>query len=164
MTFSYTVVIGHVRLIFQVLANNKLYAKLSKCRFGVRKVDYLGHIVSAEGVAAEEEKVKAIWDWLVPKTLKALRGFLGLAGYYKKYVRGYSTLSSPLTSLTKKNAFHWSTEAQQAFNALKTALASPPVLALPDFNQPFVIECDASASKIGAILIQSSNCIYQPGA
>jgi len=85
MTFSYTVVIGHVRLIFQVLANNKLYAKLSKCRFGVRKVDYLGHIVSAEGVAVDPEKVKAIWDWLVPKTLKALRGFLGLAGYYKKY-------------------------------------------------------------------------------
>ena len=108
-------------------------------------MDYLGHIVSTEGVVVDPEKVKAIWDCLIPRTLKSLRGFMGLAGYYKKYVRGYSTLASPLTALTKKNAFHWSTEAQQAFNALKAALNSPPLLALPNFNQPFVIECDASA-------------------
>ena len=90
-------------MIFQVLSNNKPYAKMSKCRFGVKEVDYLGHIVSADGVAIDPSKVKSIWDWPIPKT--GFKRVLGLVGYYRKYVRGYSTLAAPLTALTKKNAF-----------------------------------------------------------
>ena len=92
----------HLRLVFQVLLNNQLYAKKSKCSFGVKEVEYLGHIVSAEGVSVDKKKIQAILDWPVPKALRAWRGFLGLTGHYRKFIRGYSTLAAPLTSLKKK--------------------------------------------------------------
>jgi len=95
----------------------------------------------------------------VPKTLKALRGFLGLTGYYRKFIKGYSTLAAPLTALTKKHAFIWTEATQMAFETLKKTLTNPPVLALPNYSSPFVIECDASASRIGAILMQDNHPI-----
>lgn len=115
-------------------------------------------MLSSSAVAADRRKVQAVLDWPVPKNLKALRCFLGLTGYYRKFIRGYSTLAAPLTSLNKKNAFMWRPAAQQAFER-KEALTSPPILALANFSLPFVVECDASATRIGDILMQNNHPI-----
>ena len=146
-----------LRLVFEILKVNQLFAKRSKCQFGVSEVAYLGHVVSAKGVAVDMNKIQAIIEWPVPKTLKALRGFLGLTGYYRKFIKGYSTLAAPLTALTKKQAFCWTEATQKAFETLKSALTNPPVLALPNYSSPFVIECDASATRIGAVLMQDNH-------
>ncbi|KAJ4786717.1 polyprotein [Rhynchospora pubera] len=98
--------VDHVSIALQILADNGLYAKLSKCAFGVQQIEYLGYIISAQGVSTDPTKVDTMVNWPVPKTVKDLRGFLGLTGYYRKFIRDYGTISKPLTDLTKKNAFY----------------------------------------------------------
>jgi hypothetical protein len=105
--------------VLQLLKEKQLYAKRSKCLFGLKEVDYLGHIVSHEGVKVDPNKIKAMMDGPIPKTLKNIRGFLGLAGYYRKFVRHYGKIEAPLTTLTKKDAFSWTPEATKALNNLK---------------------------------------------
>jgi len=100
--------IQHVKLVFDVLRTNQLYDKKSKCKFGVHEVENVGHAISEKRVSVGYKEIQAIIEWLVPKNLKSLRGFLGLTGYYMKFIRGYSTLVASLTVLTKKHAFHWS--------------------------------------------------------
>ncbi|XP_062176260.1 uncharacterized protein LOC133881329 [Alnus glutinosa] len=151
--------ITHLSLALDTLRRNQLFVKLSKCRFGCSEVDYLGHIVSAQGVSADLGKIKAMVDWPFPKTLKALRGFLGLIGYYRKFIKGYGSIAAPLTSLLKKNSLGWTPAAQEAFEALKLAVTQAPVLALPNFSQPFLIECDASGVGIGVVLMQDNRPI-----
>lgn len=143
--------------VLSLLRKDSLYAKMSKCSFAGSNVEYLGHIISAKGVQTDPKKVSAVQQWPYPTTLKQLRGFLGLAGYYRRFIKSFGELARPLTDLTKKNAFHWSEEAAIAFDKLKAALTSAPVLALPDFSREFVIETDASSKGMGAVLMQNGH-------
>ena len=146
----------HLQIVLQVLSANSLFAKESKCRFGVLQVEYLGHIILEQGVSVDPTKIQAVIEWPTPTTAKGVRGFLGLAGYYRKFIRNFGCIASPLTRLLSKEGFHWNEAAEMAFKQLKEALTSPPILCLPDFSQPFVIECDASGLGIGAILTQQN--------
>jgi hypothetical protein len=117
-------------------------------------LEYLGHIVSHEGVKVDPNKIKAMMDCLIPKTLKNLRGFLGLTGYYRKFVRNYGRIAAPLMTLTKKDSFSWTPEATKDFEQLKEVMCKDPVLTTPDFKKTFIVECDSSGNGIGAILMQ----------
>lgn len=149
----------HLRAIFDVLRSNKLFVKRSKCEFNSRQVDYLGHIISEKGVSADYTKIKAMIEWPQPANIKALRGFLGLTGYYRRFVKNYGIISKPLTQLLKKGAFCWNSEANKAFNQLKTAMSETPVLALPNFEKTFIIETDACKNGVGAVMMQDGRPI-----
>jgi transposase InsO family protein len=142
----------HVRAVLTLLQQHQLFVKRSKCSFSAPSVAYLGHVISAAGVAMDSEKVRAVADWPVPRSARAVRGFLGLAGYYRKFVQGFGKIVAPLTALLKKEGFSWPEAANAAFQALKKAVTTAPVLALPDFSQQFVVECDASTYGFGAVL------------
>lgn len=140
---------GHLEEVLQLMQANQMYAKESKCNFAMGKVEYLGHFISGKGVETDPIKILAIIQWPSPRYVKELRSFLGLSGYYRKFIRNYAILSKPLTTLLKKGAFEWSTDSQLAFEQLKKALSSSPVLSVPDFSVPFVVETDASQYGIG---------------
>eukprot|EP00253_Pinus_taeda_P022694 PITA_22694 len=118
--------VEHVDRVLQLLEEKQLYAKRSKCFFGVQEVEYLGHIVSHEGVKVDPSKIKAIKEWKIPTSIKHLRGFLGLTGYYRKFVKKYGRIAAPLTTLLKKDAFSWTPEATKAFEHLKEAMCQAP--------------------------------------
>ena len=122
-------------------------------------MDYLGHIISGDGVEVDPEKIRAITEWPVLVNVREVRGFLGLTGYYRKFVQNYGTVAAPLTQLLKIGGFKWTREVQEAFNRLKQAMMTLPVLALPNFNMPFEIETDASELGLGAVLIQNQRPI-----
>jgi hypothetical protein len=149
--------VEHLHQVFQVLQQHKFYAKLSKCSFAQSTLEYLGHIISDKGVATDPEKTKVILAWPVPCIVTKLMGFLGLTGYYRKFVKSYGVIAKPLTVLLQKQNFLWTEEAQQAFDTLKQAMSHTHVLALPDFTQPFWIETDACAIGIGAVLMQAGH-------
>lgn len=149
----------HLRKVLVILRKEQLFTKLSKCSFAQAKVEYLGHIITQEGVATDPAKVEAMTSWPIPKTIKGLRGFLGLTGYYRRFIRSYGIISRPLTNLLKKNAFHWDTSADTAFLLLKQAMISAPVLALADFSKVFVVETDACSTGIGVVLMQDNKPI-----
>lgn len=107
----------------------------------------------------DAEKVEAVQAWPQPRTVRAVRGFLRLTGYYQKFIRSYGEIAAPLTQLLKREAFSWSPEATAAFDTLKTALTTAPVLQLPDFEAPFIVDCDASGSGFGAVLHQGAGPI-----
>jgi hypothetical protein len=144
----------HLQAVLQLLLDHGLVANRKKCHFAQGEVEYLGHIVSEKGVAVDPSKIASVVHWPIPKNVKGVRGFLGLTGYYRKFIRNYGKIARPLTELTKKDNFSWGKEAQDAFEELKSRLTTAPVLALPDFTKTFTIECDASGVGIGAILIQ----------
>ena len=132
---------------------------MSKCTFGKEEVDYLGHIISKEGVKVDPSKIKAITECPKPDNILKLRGFLGLTVYYQRYVKNDAHKTNLLTDLLKKNSFRWNDEAKKCFEALKNVMSSTPVLATLDFTKPFVVECDASGFEIGAVLMQEGHPI-----
>ncbi|KAE8771660.1 putative retroelement [Hordeum vulgare] len=150
----------HVKLVLEAMRTHKLFLKRSKCSFGEESMAYLGHVISAAGVAMNSDKVLAVVvDWPVPRTVRAVRGFLGLAGYYRKFIRDFGTIATPLTALLKKDGFLWTPQATTAFGTLETALTTAPVLQLPDFAVYFIVECDACGFGFGAVLHQGGGPI-----
>ncbi|XP_026378764.1 uncharacterized protein LOC113273226 [Papaver somniferum] len=143
----------HLKFTFSLLRQHKLYANISKCCFGQSSLEYLGHIITAARVCADPNKIACMQSWPQPTTLKELRGFLGLIDYYKKFVKNYGAISKPLTHLLKKNSFLWTSAATTAFEQLKHATSNTPILALPNFTKPFVVESDASDLCTGAVLL-----------
>lgn len=144
----------HLRLVLEKLQQHQLYANRKKCEFGCLSIEYLGHVISANGVEAEKAKIVAMTEWPIPRNIKALKGFLGLTGYYRRFVQGYGVIARLLTDLLKKDKFMWSEEAEDAFVKLKRVMTSVQVLALPDFGEQFVVESDASSKGLGAVLKQ----------
>ncbi|CAN6322178.1 unnamed protein product [Urochloa humidicola] len=150
--------IVHIKLVFELLDKDQWKIKLSKCSFAQRSISYLGHTISEAGVGRDPEKIAAISTWPTPTTAKELRSFLGLAGYYRKFIRHFGIISKPLTDLLKKyTLFVWTVDHEKSFQALKKALTTAPVLALPDFSKIFCIETDASAVDVGAVLLQDNH-------
>ena len=127
---------------------------MGKCQFGQERLEYLGHWISAEGVSTDMGEVSSIFKWPRPQSIRDVRSFLGMAGYYRKFVRNYALIAKPLFHLTKSNKIAWTAETEDSFHQLKQALASTPVLALLDFTNSFVVETDASNQGIGAVLVQ----------
>ncbi|CAA7026197.1 unnamed protein product [Microthlaspi erraticum] len=145
----------HLELVLQSLRKEGLYANLKKCSFCTNKLVFLGFVVSEQGLQVEEEKIKAIQEWPTPTTIGHVKSFHGLASFYRRFVRDFSTVAAPLTAVIKKNVpFHWVETQKLAFKTLKERLTQSPVLALPDFEVMFEVECDASGLGLGAVLQQ----------
>ncbi|CAM8914552.1 unnamed protein product [Rhodiola kirilowii] len=144
--------LAHLTIVFDVLQKNTFLAKASKCDVAYRKVHYLGHIISEGGMDVDPAKVEAMLGWSAPTTTKQLRGFLGLTGYYRRFIQDYAKIAVPLTNMLRKDAFIWSPEAEDAFNHLKQVMSSAPTLRLPDFSQQFIVHTDASGVGMGAVL------------
>lgn len=150
----------HLRLIIELLRQEQLYAKFSKCEFWIPNVQFLGHVIDSEGVHADPAKIEAIKEWTAPTTPSEVRQFLGLAGYYRRFIEGFSKIAKSLTKLTQKNVkYQWGEKEEEAFQLLKEKLCSAPILARPEGSEDFVVYCDASHKGLGAVLMQREKVI-----
>ena len=148
----------HIEEVFKRLKQAGLKLRPNKCKFALRQIKYLGHIINSDGIMPDPEKVAAVREYPVPKSLKDLRAFLGLSGYYRKFVKDYAKISIPLYALTKKGIkYVWTKNCDSAFQALKLALTSPPLLAYPDYDKHFKVYADASSFAVGGVLAQDKN-------
>ncbi|GKD90790.1 putative reverse transcriptase domain-containing protein [Tanacetum coccineum] len=151
---------NHLRIILELLRKEKLYAKFSKCDFWIRMVQFLGHLIDSQGLHVDPAKIEAVKNWASPTTPTEVRQFLGLAGYYRRFIQGFSKIAKPLTKLTQKNKkYIWEKDQETAFQLLKQKLCEAPILALPEGNDDFVVYCDASLQGLGAVLMQKEKVI-----
>jgi hypothetical protein len=150
----------HLWIVLTRLREHQLYAKFSKCAFWLEEIQFLGHVLSAKGIAVDPSKVKDILEWKPPTTIHQVRSFLGLAGYYRRFIPDFSKLVKPITSLLKNDTkFNWSSRCNEAFEHLKVLLTTAPVLAQPDIEKPFDVYSDASGSGLGCVLMQEGRVI-----
>jgi len=150
----------HLQEVLHILRRNKLYGKFSKCEFWLEKVAFLGHIITKEGIEVDPAKVEAVSSWTQPKTVTEIRSFLGLAGYYRRFIKDFSKIATPLTQLTRKGVpFVWNEQCEQSFGKLKEALTSAPVLTLPSGKGGYEVYCDASGCGLGCVLMQRGHVI-----
>lgn len=146
---------NHVHQVLEKLLENNLFAKLEKCEFDKSSVEFLGHILSGEGISTDPKKIKSIQEWPTPECTKDVQRFIGLCNFYRRFVKNFSTIARPLHQLTKKNIkFNWNQDCENAFSELKSRLTTSPVLLHPDPQKPFIVECDASNFAVGSILSQ----------
>ncbi|KAF5459795.1 hypothetical protein F2P56_019713 [Juglans regia] len=147
-------VVGQLRKRRETLQQHQLYAKQSKCKLACGEIEYLGHLISKDRVRVDPKKLESMIRWLILKETEVIKGFLGLIGYYRKFIKGYGQVAAHLTTLLKKDAFLWNEGATQSFNQLKAIVTNPLVLSLPDFSKVFVIECDVCGTGISVVLMQ----------
>jgi hypothetical protein len=146
--------------VLQKLRDNQLYAKFSKCEFWLDEVPFLGHTISKGGISMDPVKVTKIVGWKIPKIITEVQSFLGLAGYYRCFIEGFSKIAKPMASLLEKGKeFKWTHECQESFNQLRFKLMSPPVLIMLDLPKGFDIYCDACCQSLGCVLMQEGHVI-----
>ncbi|GJX16722.1 putative reverse transcriptase domain-containing protein [Tanacetum coccineum] len=150
----------HLKLILELLKKEELYVKFSKCEFWLSRVQFIGHVIDNEGIHVDPSKIESIKDCSSPKTPTEIRQFLGLAGYYRRFIEGFSRISKPMTKLTQKNMkFDWTEKAEAAFQLLKQKLCSAPILSLPEYSKNFMVYYDASCKGLGMVLMQKEKVI-----
>ncbi|GJY76009.1 putative reverse transcriptase domain-containing protein [Tanacetum coccineum] len=154
----------HLRQILKLLKKEELYAKFSKCEFWISRVQFLGHVIDCRGIHVDPAKIESIKDWASPKTPTEIRQFLGLAGYYRRFIEGFSKIAKTMTKLTQKGVkFDWGDKQEATFQLLKQKLCSAPILALPEGSEDFIAYCDASKKGLGAVLMQREKRHYLYG-
>jgi hypothetical protein len=150
----------HLRLVLQVLREHQLYAKYNKCDFFQRQIQYLGHVILEDGVAVDPKNIKAIMDWPTPRNVSEVRSFMGLVGYYRRFIKGFSKIGHPITSLQRKGVkFVWSTECETNFQQLKHLLTNAPVLKIADPEKDFLVCTDACKEGLGGVLMQEGHVV-----
>ena len=150
----------HLRIVLQLLRDHQLYAKFSKCEFWLTKVRFLGHVVSTSGVSVNPEKVEAVMSWERPKLFFEIRSFLGLAGYYRRFIEDFSRIAAPMTRLTRKEVkFEWDDRFEEAFQELKRRLTTASILIVPNRGQGYIVYCDASRAGLGCVLMQAGRVV-----
>jgi hypothetical protein len=150
----------HLHIILQRLREHHLYAKFSKCEFWLDSVKFLGHTISSDGISVDPSKVQEVMDWKLPTSVHQIRSFLGLAGYYRRFIPDFSKIAKPMTELLKKGVkFFWNEKCEEAFHTLRAHLTTAPVLTQPDNSKPFDIYCDASGIGLGCVLMQNNRVI-----
>ena len=150
----------HLRIFLQLLGDHQLYAKFSKCEFWLTEVRFLRHVVSASSVSVDPEKVEAVMSWERPKSVFEIHSFLGLAGYYRRFIEDFSRLAAPMTRLTLKEVrFNWDDRCEEAFQELKRRLTTTPILIVPDKGHGYTVYCDASRAGLGCVLMQSGRVV-----
>ncbi|GKE71849.1 putative reverse transcriptase domain-containing protein [Tanacetum coccineum] len=149
-----------MRIILGLLKKEKLYAKFSKCNFWIHILQFIGHLIDSQGLHVDPAKIKAVKNWTSPTTSAEIRQFLGLAGYYRRFIKGFLKIAKSLTELTQKNKkYIWGEDQESAFQLLKQKLCEASILALPKVNNDFVIYCDAYHQGLGAMLMQREKVI-----
>ncbi|GJU01300.1 putative reverse transcriptase domain-containing protein [Tanacetum coccineum] len=150
----------HLKTILEMLKKEELYAKFFKCEFWINTVKFLSHMIDSSGIHVDPAKIEAVKNWASPTTPSEIRQFLGLAGYYRRFIEGFSKIAKPMTKLTQKNQeFDWGEEQEEAFQLLKQKLCVAPILALPEGSEDFVVYYDASIKGLGAVLMQRMKVI-----
>jgi hypothetical protein len=148
---------SHLHVVLQRLREHRLYAKLSKCDFWLKEIKFLGHTISQAGIAVVPDKVQEVMNWKPPTTVRQIQSFLGLAGYYRRFIPDFSWIAKPITELLKKEAkFVWGQKCEDGFHTLRQHLTTVPVLAQPDSSKPFDVYCDASGTGLGCVLMQDN--------